>query len=1026
MIVKPLQLGVLQQVSRVRGKNSLWITALGAFDLLSPGDFLPEAQLWQTAAPALGTTPLDAGMPKPRAEVLVAGDVCAPNNHPTCSLIVNLELGPIRKRVIAFGRRWWQRGPDGPIMTEPEPFERVRLGWENAFGGSGFPENPLGKGADARKLMREQVPAELPQIETPGALILEIDHHPPSAGLMPRAEDAPARRRFAGTYDDAYLRDEFPKLAKDFDWRYYNAACPDQQTDIELHGNEPYRITAMHPDHPEICGHLPGFRVRSFARQGEAFTELPMRCDTIWLFPNAGMGIVLFRGGIDVADKEASDVEHVLLAYERLTDPKRTLTHYKTAMDERTDPELAAEKFFDQRPLKPERLPEEDAAIEAERQAIIEERDNREEQAQEHAIASAFRTAGMPAPPAGMFKEKSPLPFAIPVITPTEIRRLEVDVAGIRQTAEKLHEQTEKEGHTRLAKGLREMGPKTSQSLAQLDPQTRRPLNDKLRQVSKEISKETGEKIDLAPAAATSAVAGSPSLQDAFKRAGDAIKRQTSAKTQTTNGVSPALRRARNRALGKIDKDDPVTQALVGLDKAADAQKQASAQIANESKSLTRPPAPQTTNPFQTALKALENSKTANNPETQKAAEKLRSAQADPRIEFFSSATEAAASKDKTTDPEEAIAEARERLEGTREDFDTLEAEGRHMSPEPIAPQDPLTADEARTLGALVLDLVRRNEELQGRDLAGADLTGADLAGLNLSGVFLEQAILKDANIAGAKLHKATLTAADLSGADLTGTDLTDSNLSGANFKDARLCDAKLDNVQLYQSRFDRADLSGARLIGVTPIEASMIDACLNKTEIRDTNFLKCDLSGFSLDGANLHSVTFLETRMAGLSARAARFERCTLIGLDGEDADLTGLKFINSACVGGAKLNRAQMVGLEAPGSGWRGADMSDADLTAARLDESDLGETILVGACLHRVSLKRAILHKTNGTGTNFFGATLHEAQAQDADFTNASFHMANLYSADFTDAVFTLCDLTGANLTLTAMTRPANVEE
>ncbi len=1062
MIVKPTKLGVLRRVSAGGEGYRLWITALGAFDLLSPGDFLPEAQLWQTAAPALGATPLDAGMPKPRVEVLVVGDVCAPRNDPVRHLLMNLELGPIQKRIVAFGRRWWRYGPDGPVLSEPEPFERVRLGWENAFGGPGFAANPLGKGIDARKLMSQRIPAELPQIETPASLILNIDHHPAPAGLGPRPDDAPGRIGFAGTYDEAWLRDGFPGHAKDFDWRYYNTACPDQQTDVELTGNERYRLTGMHPDHAEFQGRLPGFRVRAFARQVEAFIELPMRCDTVWFFPNAAMGMVLFRGGLVVQDSEASSVSDVLLAYERLTDPQRALGHYETALNERTDLERAALKFFDERPLKPERLPEEVAAVEAERQAIREENDKREEQAREHSLAAAFRRAGLPLPPPALLKDDTPLPVQIPVVTPGEIERLEVDMTTLVKTADTLQDYAEKQRKNLLAQTERELR-RATQAFGQIDPQARPLLTDPLRQVSKNVSEALGKKIDLALPAPTGAPlpdafkraeealkkspteAAAPQMSDIFKRAEEALKKsptEVAAKAQTKNGISLGLYRARQRALGEIDAEDPLTKALAQLDEAQGVQKRVGKQTTETMEQARSalpspgmaPPAP--VNPFETALQGLRSESLAKEPAAKEAAGKLSAALASPGGEYLTSVMKATKS-DKASPPSElpaddisdrvegSMAEAREKIEQTREESETLRAYGRRTSPEPMAPEEPLSPEDAEALGLLALELARGRDGLCGRDLAGADLTGADLAGLNLTGIFLERAVLKGANLAGAKLHRAVLTGADLTGADLTGADLTDANLSGAIMMEARLCEARLENVSLYHSRLDRADLSRARLIAVNPIEARLTNACLTAAEIRDVSFLKCDMAGIVLDEARLHGVTCIETRLAGLTARAARFERCVLIGLDGDDADLTGLEFINSACIGEAKLNRARLTGLVAPGSGWRGAEMRDADLTAARLDEADLGETNLAGACLHRASLKRAVLHKADCTGTNFFGATLLEAQAQAADFTQASFHMANLYSTDLSDAVLTLCDLTGANLTHTVMTRPANAE-
>ena len=132
-------------------------------------------------------------------------------------------------------------------MTSPEPFERIPLDWSNAFGGPGNPENSLGKGSNARDLLGRREPAELPNIEAPELLVTGIEDRPAPAGLVPRAADAPSRLRFAGVYDDDWLRDGFPGPGRGFDWRYHNTACPDQQTEAELHGNESFRITSMHP-----------------------------------------------------------------------------------------------------------------------------------------------------------------------------------------------------------------------------------------------------------------------------------------------------------------------------------------------------------------------------------------------------------------------------------------------------------------------------------------------------------------------------------------------------------------------------------------------------------------------------------------------------------------------------------------------------------------------------------------------------------------------------------------------------------
>ena len=1029
MVVKPIRLGVLRRVWSDAGGHHLCITALGAFDMGSAGDFLTEARLWKTVAPALGAAILDAGMPKPRAEVLVGGDVCAPAGRSVRSLVVNLELGPIRKRVAVFGRRWWRYGPDGPLMTRPEPFERIPLGWHNAFGGSGYAENPLGKGADARAAMSRRETAELPMVETPEALITGVEHRPAPAGLGPRAEDAPSRVRFAGTYDDAWLRDGFPGPGRGFDRRYYNAACPDQQTEAEFRGDEAFRITSMHAEHPDLRGRLPGFRVRAFARGGDAFQELPTRCDTVWMFPNALMGIALFRGGLAVADKEASDVPHAMLAYERLGDPRRSLAHYRAAFEERTDPKLAALKMFDERPIKPERLPAEVEGVEEERRALAADMARRQEQAREHAVANAFVMAGLPAPPAGLFSDDAPATVETPVVTPGEIERLEVDLVEMKAKVDALADDAMKESALHLAKAGREFG----RALPHVaDTRVRSLIQERLSQVSEPMSGRpvlSAVGVPEVPDAGTGAM--EHGLNPLFERAGRLLAGAGGAGAampgQSGERMSVALRRARNRALGRVDEDDPIARAGASLAAQQAAAQGATASAGRSSGGSESASARMGANLFDSALRAIEGSDIATASDKRAKAAGLSSALADPRIGFFDEIaqrlTVAGGSANSGPAREALLADARSKFDEVSEKLDKLNAEGRRFSPEPMAPDEPLTERDAASLGTLALDLAGGGEGLNGRDLAGADLSGADLAGMNLEGIFLEQARLAGANFAGANLRRAVLTGADLTGADLSGADLTDSNLSGACLARVRLCDARLDRAQLFRSRLEGADLSGASLAGVSLIEAGLAGAQMVGAVVRDAQFLKCDLSAISLAGARLYRTVFVESDTTGFSAPAARFERCALIGVQGEDADLTGAEFVSSACIGNAKFARARMSGLVSTRSGWRGACLNGADLTAARLDETDLGETALEDACLRRASLRRTVLHKASAVGADFYGATMFEAQAQDADFTRASLHRANLYSADLTDARLVRCDLTGANLALTLMTKPAD---
>ncbi len=60
----------------------------------------------------------------------------------------------------------------------------------------------------------------------------------------------PQRRRYGGTYDQAWEAERLPLLPLDFDPRYYQAAPEDQQSQGFLRGGEPVLLEGLHPSGP--------------------------------------------------------------------------------------------------------------------------------------------------------------------------------------------------------------------------------------------------------------------------------------------------------------------------------------------------------------------------------------------------------------------------------------------------------------------------------------------------------------------------------------------------------------------------------------------------------------------------------------------------------------------------------------------------------------------------------------------------------------------------------------------------------
>lgn len=329
------------------GKYYLAISTLLFFDLQTPegtGGLLKEKELWQCAAKVLGEgKPLDQGMPKTSAEVLVAGDCCIPGGQPLRSAEVEVRVGAIQKRLTVFGERYWIPQADRYTMSEPVPFAQMPIVWERAFGGPNFPANPLGKGAEPVLDASGQSYRPLPNIEDPRRLISSVTdtRHPAGFGFLDLSW--PQRQAKVGTYDATWLQERWPFFPHDFDWSFFNTALPDQwlRTPADkpfFRGDEDIEIRLMHPELPYIATRLPGFRARAFVTSFDdwrkpdpekvSFREVEQKLDTVLLLPNVLRGVAIWRGSAQVADDEYQDLHRIMLVTEPLRQAPRPLEEY--------------------------------------------------------------------------------------------------------------------------------------------------------------------------------------------------------------------------------------------------------------------------------------------------------------------------------------------------------------------------------------------------------------------------------------------------------------------------------------------------------------------------------------------------------------------------------------------------------------------------------------------------------------------------------------------------------------------------
>ncbi|HJL19806.1 MAG TPA: DUF2169 domain-containing protein [Sandaracinaceae bacterium LLY-WYZ-13_1] len=251
---------------------------------------------WDPDAPETSSIrrPSDLCTRKPSTDVVVAGSAMAPYRERVRELAVGVRVGPVRKSLRVFGpRAWYRRGVGEMALTAPEPFERVPVRWEHAWGGADYetdPERPLEEPRNPNGCGLVADPDALegtlgPQVEDPADPIRNHRSRPRPAGLGAIGRHWAPRRDHAGTMDDAWMEERMPLLPLDFDPRFNQCAPPDLVAPAPLRGGEPVEVMGMHAEGPFAFA-LPRLRFFVGLQTADRLTEHPPQLDTVLLEPD--------------------------------------------------------------------------------------------------------------------------------------------------------------------------------------------------------------------------------------------------------------------------------------------------------------------------------------------------------------------------------------------------------------------------------------------------------------------------------------------------------------------------------------------------------------------------------------------------------------------------------------------------------------------------------------------------------------------------------------------------------------------
>lgn len=260
----------------------------------------------------------EAHLLKPGTDVVLVGEAYAPKGQPVPSSLVSVKVGKLRKVIQVFGDRRWKSGAVSTKPSSPEPFVRMPLVYERAYGGVYVTDkergkvlaeerNPVGQGFRGKRSASEMAGQPLPNLEDPLQLIQSLSDAPAPAGVGFVAPAWLPRRAFAGTYDEAWQTKRAPYLPLDFRSEYFLTAAPDLCSRQPLTGGEPVELIGASPEGVQRFS-LPRCEFDVTVRVAGQSTKPPLQLETVLLEPGASRFSMLWRGAVP-CDKRALKIE---------------------------------------------------------------------------------------------------------------------------------------------------------------------------------------------------------------------------------------------------------------------------------------------------------------------------------------------------------------------------------------------------------------------------------------------------------------------------------------------------------------------------------------------------------------------------------------------------------------------------------------------------------------------------------------------------------------------------------------------
>ncbi|MGD9201498.1 MAG: DUF2169 domain-containing protein [Chitinispirillia bacterium] len=251
------------------GRESVCIAIKGTFTI--PASFTDELTLAEEQLPVLTSDeyygepgkssvkyPADVILGKTGTDIGLVGSAYSKDDAPTEKLKVSIRVGNLKKTIQVFGNRYWKKNKflPGLSISKPELFTKMPLLYERAFGGADtshedkekhtwYRKNPIGTGFKTNRHALEN--CALPNFEDPDNLISHWKNIPEVMGYGFIDSSWEPRITYAGTYDDAWQKNQSPLLPKDFKIDFFNAASRGLRTDQVIQEEQNVELINVSP-----------------------------------------------------------------------------------------------------------------------------------------------------------------------------------------------------------------------------------------------------------------------------------------------------------------------------------------------------------------------------------------------------------------------------------------------------------------------------------------------------------------------------------------------------------------------------------------------------------------------------------------------------------------------------------------------------------------------------------------------------------------------------------------------------------